>query len=95
MTAPDVSPRLERKPAAVFAHRSEVARDALPGRPAAAAPADRVRRAGTERYQEVPPPDAPAGRAPRPRGTSRRPGHVPPPGGLTRHFREAKVSETI
>ncbi|MFJ5884470.1 hypothetical protein [Kitasatospora cineracea] len=39
VTALDVSPWLERKPAAVFAHRSEseVARGALPGRPTAAA----------------------------------------------------------
>ncbi|ROR37943.1 PIG-L deacetylase family protein [Kitasatospora cineracea] len=53
VTALDVSPWLERKLAAVFAHRSEVARGALPGRLAAAAPADRVRMAGTEWYQEI------------------------------------------
>ncbi|RKE22217.1 PIG-L deacetylase family protein [Streptomyces sp. TLI_171] len=50
----DVSPWLERKLAAIFAHRSEVARGALPGRLAAATPADRARLVGTEWYQSHP-----------------------------------------
>ncbi|QKW22502.1 PIG-L family deacetylase [Kitasatospora sp. NA04385] len=50
----DVSPWLERKLAAVFAHRSEVERGALPGRLAAASSADRARMAGTEWYQRHP-----------------------------------------
>ncbi|MFJ4674398.1 PIG-L deacetylase family protein [Kitasatospora sp. NPDC088783] len=60
VTALDVSPWLDRKLAAVFAHRSEVERGALPGRLAAATPADRARMAGTEWYQHHPLPGAPS-----------------------------------
>ncbi|MFC8718666.1 PIG-L deacetylase family protein [Kitasatospora sp. NPDC057198] len=76
----DVSPWLGRKLAAVFAHRSEVERGALPGRLAAASPADRVRMAGTEWYQRHPLPGPPepgstpaAAPATAPGGTARQP----------------------
>ncbi|MFD7642113.1 PIG-L deacetylase family protein [Kitasatospora sp. NPDC059795] len=50
----DVTPWLPRKLAAVFAHRSEVVRGALPGRLAAAPPAVRELLMGTEWYQPHP-----------------------------------------
>ncbi|MGW4383162.1 PIG-L deacetylase family protein [Kitasatospora sp. NPDC004531] len=59
----DVTPWLPRKLAAVFAHRSEVTRGALPGRLAAASPADRARLLGTEWYQDHPIPNQPATKA--------------------------------
>ncbi|MFD8477913.1 PIG-L deacetylase family protein [Kitasatospora sp. NPDC059673] len=55
----DVTPWLPRKLAAVFAHRSEVLRGALPGRLAAAPPSVRARLVRTEWYQPHPLPNAP------------------------------------
>lgn len=50
--AVDVGPWLEAKVAAILAHRSEVARGALPGVVAALDPAERARLLGTEWYVE-------------------------------------------
>ncbi|MFI1568722.1 PIG-L deacetylase family protein [Streptomyces sp. NPDC020490] len=87
----DVRPWLERKIAAVMAHRSEVARGALPGRPTALPAAEREELLATEWYvwyvrHPLAPAAAPAGlltaTAPYPGSTDRAAGPVRPlPGG--------------